>query len=160
MQTFLPYPNFWQSAAILDRERLGKQRVEAFQILKTLTRGGQWRRHPTTLMWELWPEALAIYGGVVCLSWQRRGYKDTVFDKLVGWGFLQDSHAKILRELEVAQNYRQAQLATLTTMPAWLGWSKFHRSHQSNLIRKAPAIYRPIFGDDVPDNLPYEWPLV
>ena len=33
MQTFLPFPDFQQSAAVLDRVRLGKQRVEALQIL-------------------------------------------------------------------------------------------------------------------------------
>ncbi|HET9348893.1 MAG TPA: pyrimidine dimer DNA glycosylase/endonuclease V, partial [Arthrobacter sp.] len=31
MQTFLPFPDFQQSAAALDRARLGKQRVEALQ---------------------------------------------------------------------------------------------------------------------------------
>ena len=30
MQTFLPYPDFKQSAACLDYSRLGKQRVEGF----------------------------------------------------------------------------------------------------------------------------------
>lgn len=28
MQTFLPYPDFVESASVLDRQRLGKQRVE------------------------------------------------------------------------------------------------------------------------------------
>ena len=32
MQTFLPYPDFWVSAKMLDDKRLGKQRVEAMQI--------------------------------------------------------------------------------------------------------------------------------
>ena len=34
MQTFLPSPNFTESARILDNKRLGKQRVEAKQILQ------------------------------------------------------------------------------------------------------------------------------
>ncbi len=33
MQTFLPYDSYADSAAVLDRARLGKQRVEAKQIL-------------------------------------------------------------------------------------------------------------------------------
>ena len=33
MQTFLPYPDFVKSALVLDYRRLGKQRVEARQIL-------------------------------------------------------------------------------------------------------------------------------
>lgn len=37
MQTFLPYKSFVKSAACLDMRRLGKQRVEAKQILMALT---------------------------------------------------------------------------------------------------------------------------
>ena len=37
MQTFLPYPAFDLSAQVLDRQRLGKQRVETLQVLKALT---------------------------------------------------------------------------------------------------------------------------
>ena len=33
MQTFLPYDNFEESASVLDWKRLGKQRVEAMQIV-------------------------------------------------------------------------------------------------------------------------------
>lgn len=36
MQTFLPYPDFQESAAVLDQVRLGKQRVETFQIMQAL----------------------------------------------------------------------------------------------------------------------------
>ena len=39
MQTFLPYPDFRQSAACLDYRRLGKQRVEGVQILKAIGLG-------------------------------------------------------------------------------------------------------------------------
>jgi hypothetical protein len=36
LQTFLPYPDFAESAAVLDRMRLGKQRVETLQIAQAL----------------------------------------------------------------------------------------------------------------------------
>jgi hypothetical protein len=36
MQTFLPLPDFIESAKVLDYKRLGKQRVEAWQILKAI----------------------------------------------------------------------------------------------------------------------------
>lgn len=42
-------------------------------------------------------------------------------------------------------------------MPPWLGESEFHRSHQSNLIRKDPEFYGPRFPG-VPDDLEYVWP--
>ena len=47
MQTFLPYPSFEQSAAVLDDRRLGKQRVEALQVVRALTRATYgWKNHP------------------------------------------------------------------------------------------------------------------
>ena len=33
MQTFLPYPDFKKSLQTLDYRRLGKQRIEAYQII-------------------------------------------------------------------------------------------------------------------------------
>ena len=56
MQTFLPYKSFRNSFESLDYKRLGKQRVEARQVLnilrdKTQTKG--WRNHPITKMWKV-----------------------------------------------------------------------------------------------------------
>lgn len=39
MNTFLPYADFQKSAQCLDNKRLGKQRVEAWQIYLTLKKG-------------------------------------------------------------------------------------------------------------------------
>ena len=53
MQTFLPYPDYAASAKVLDRQRLGKQRVENLQIIKALldpTYG--WQNHPAVKMWR------------------------------------------------------------------------------------------------------------
>ena len=44
-----------------------------------------------------------------------------------------------------------------SVMPPWLGDRDFHRSHQSNLIRKDREHYGPLFPD-VPDDLEYVWP--
>ena len=40
----------------------------------------------------------------------------------------------------------------------WLGRDDLHLSHRSSLLRKDPAHYRPLFGDDVPEDLEYVWP--
>ena len=37
MQTFLPYSDFRDSFSVLDNKRLGKQRVEAYQIISAIT---------------------------------------------------------------------------------------------------------------------------
>lgn len=131
MQTFLPYPDFTRSARALDWRRLGKQRVEALQLLKVLrgeTRG--WRNHPAALMWAGYESALELYMGVCIAEWIRRGYRNTMSWKL---------HERVI-------------------MPPWFGNPAFHIAHQSNLIRKDPAFYGPLFPG-VPANLPYVWPV-
>jgi hypothetical protein len=45
-----------------------------------------------------------------------------------------------------------------TEYPPWLGDEALHRSHQSNLIRKDPAFYAPLFPG-IPADLPYIWPM-
>ncbi|WP_117209596.1 MSMEG_6728 family protein [Allorhizocola rhizosphaerae] len=146
MQTFLPYAEFAATAAVLDRVRLGKQRVEALQILRAMTIPLYgWRHHPVVKMWIGYQEALVCYGLTICARWSAMGAADTV--------------AATLRA-EFARSVRgQSELAELGELPQWLGWADLHLSHQSSLLRKNPAYYRPIFGPDVPDNLPYVWPL-
>ena len=88
MQTFLPYPSFAESARVLDRARLGKQRVETYQILRAnagLTRG--WVHHPAAVMWRGHSAALAEYGAAMCREWIERGYNDTLLDKIALFGF-------------------------------------------------------------------------
>ena len=46
VQTFLPDPDFVATARLLDGRRLGKQRVEALQILRALHRQSYgWKAH-------------------------------------------------------------------------------------------------------------------
>ncbi len=133
MQTFLPYPDFYLSARVLDRQRLGKQRVEAKQIYLSLvdpTHG--WQNHPAVKMWREHLSALASYGHCVCSEWKRRGYKDTLDEWFV-------------------------QRLDKVVLPRWIEDDGFHLSHQSNLVRKNAEYYRQHFPS-VPDNLPYIWP--
>ena len=137
MQTFLPYADFQASAEVLDYRRLGKQRVETYQLLRAIngeTRG--WVNHPAAVMWRGYESALAYYGMVMCREWIRRGYKDTMLSRL--------------EELLV-------QHGNNLDMPYWLGDEAFHRSHQSNLVRKAPEFYSPLFPGVGPE-LEYVWP--
>lgn len=143
MQTFLPYADFDQSAACLDSKRLGKQRLEAKQILLALgipvglhmpgKRG--WRNHPAVRMWQGHEEALAEYGASICLEWIRRGFADNLWDEFVA--LMPETPAKL---------------------PAWLGNAEFHASHRSNLLRKDYVFYGQ-FGWSEPNDLPYFWPI-
>ena len=130
MQTFLPYSNFVDSAAILDYRRLGKQRVECFQLLKALKYGGGWSNHPACKMWRGYEEALETYMAECIAEWVRRGYKNTMSAKIhIGY-----------------------------KSPPWFGDEGFHASHRSNLLRKDPAYYSR-FDWKEPDDLPYVWPV-
>src|SRR5690348_5136966 len=84
MQTFLPYADFTESARVLDRRRLGKQRVEAVQVLRGLTVPDYgWRRHPAVRMWTGYEEALVRYGLEVCRVWRDLGHQDSCAATLV-----------------------------------------------------------------------------
>lgn len=163
MQTFLPYPDFNASARVLDDKRLGKQRVECLQILQTLAKGPYqsretiirawkscskdefdslpkintrrtpWYNHPAVRMWKGYEAALNEYARVICVEWRRRGYKDTVLEKL-------------------------APDAIVFFYPPWLGDAKFHAAHRSNLLRKNAKHYSQ-FGWTEPHDLPYIWPV-
>ncbi|MEU4353098.1 MSMEG_6728 family protein [Streptomyces virginiae] len=149
MQTFLPFPSFRASAAVLDTRRLGKQRVEALQVLRGLIVPDYgWRRHPAVRMWTGYEEALVRYGLDVCGTWTAEGRADTCAVTLV-----QDFRAW----LPGAEPRTQQQLAADGDLPPWLGAPDFHRSHQSALVRKDPDFYRPHFPE-VADDLPYVWP--
>ena len=76
MQTFLPYNDFKKTAACLDNRRLGKQRVEAYQILRIISgkrTSGGWLRHPAVLMWKGFSDALAAYQNSMITEWIDRG---------------------------------------------------------------------------------------
>lgn len=158
MQTFLPYPDFVESVRVLDYRRLGKQRVEVLQILKTLHKGPQtctecgdtfsygccggyglpkttpWWNHPAVKMWRGFTSSLAEYGIIICKEWINRGYQDTCLEKIA-----------------LHMGFREPM------KPIWFGEEDFHLSHRSNLLRKFPAHYRQFWPNDL-DNLPYVWP--
>lgn len=139
MQTFLPYPDFWESAKCLDNQRLGKQRVECLQILNALkpetdTWGSRisrgWVNHPATKMWRGYEGALRYYMHCCITVWEHRGFKNSI----------EKQHIPVVKN------------------PPWIGDKAFHDSHKSNLLRKAPFWYGK-FNWNVRDDLPYVWPV-
>ena len=131
MQTFLPYSDFQKTAESLDYRRLGKQRVEAFQILNILegkTNSTAWKNHPAVKMWQGYEDALRIYLRTIILEWIRRGYKNNM----------------------TIPNF------TTCKIPNWIGDEKFHASHRSNLKRKNAEYYK---NFTEPIDLPYIWPV-
>ena len=134
MQVFVPELDFRSIAEALDYRRLGKQRVEVFQIMRAnldLTLG--WRNHPASRMWADNLAGLSAYGVEMCREWKRRGYRDTCEERITA--------------LVKPDPY---------DLPRWWGRMDIVESHRSNLIRKAPELYRPLWVD-TPDDLPYVW---
>ncbi len=132
MQTFLPYASYAASARCLDRQRLGKQRVEGYQILRTLLGISQgWRQHPAVRMWAGHEESLAQYTQCCIVEWKRRGYTNNIVLPL--------------------------KVPMMAKPPAWLGDVRLHSSHRSNLLRKLPTHYRQYGWSDDP-AAPYWWP--
>jgi len=83
MQTFLPLPDLKLSVQILDKARLGKQRVEAFQLLKAISgTGSGWSRHPAAKMWRGFENALVTYALHAHDEWIKRGCVDTTRDRM------------------------------------------------------------------------------
>ncbi len=74
---FIPYSDPIEIAKILDYKRLGKQRVEARQILSIITGEAKWtawRNHPAVLMWKPYISELKYYYDIMVLEWVKRGY--------------------------------------------------------------------------------------
>jgi len=133
MQTFLPYEDFEASAKCLDYKRLGKQRVEAWQLYQIVTgvrTSGGWINHPAARMWQGFPNLLAWYYNAMVDEWVKRGYRNT---------------------MEIIM------VPPSMTQPFWLGDKKFHDSHKSNLLRKDPVFYKK-YNWNVDASLGYYWP--
>lgn len=148
MQTFLPVVSFVQSMEFLDVSRLGKQRIEAAQILEILTNSpvlplnlqslapfdrsfGPWNNHPAVNMWKGHEEWLKLYLACSIGEWVHRGYRNNI----------------VVPRYDVKSQ----------PPPEWLGYEPFHLSHRSNLIRKAPSHYQPFWPQE-DGSLHYYWP--
>ena len=151
MQTFLPYPDFQATAAVLDDRRLGIQRVEGLQIVRAaLVPGNPWRHHPAAQMWKGSEEALQSYLMAICDEWERRGFDDTC----------RRSIRARLAEAGVPEPVTQSDLAEDDRLPSWLGDEAVHRSHRGSLLRKDREWYGRFFPAHEADGWNgYVWPV-
>lgn len=134
MITFLPFEDFTQSAKVLDRLRLGKQRLETLWLLKQLD-DKAYRNYPLVKMWKGFPNLLVKYGKIICLEWQGRGYEENLYDEICSFA------TKKLEE-----------------KPTWLGDTRLHASHRGRLLMKQPDWYGR-FGWSESPRPDYFWPL-
>lgn len=137
MQTFLPYPDFKKSLQSLDNKRLGKQRVETFQIINAITGRPKldgtpykgWVNHPCSIMWKDYVPALKLYLNLSIDEWICRGFKNTM---------------------------KKEEIDETIEYPSWFGYSRFHDSHKSNLLKK-DYLYYSQYNWEVSQDDPYVW---
>jgi hypothetical protein len=142
MNTFLPYSSYKKSALVLDDRRLGKQRVETYQILKillSLSNSNAWKNHPAVKMWKNHEGSLIEYGVAICEQWRKKEFKDSCLDKI-----------NDLRKYVKKNSYKK---------PEWLGQKDTHEAYRSNLLRKDPVFYKK-FNWSCDNNLKYIWPKI
>lgn len=134
MQTFMPFPDFALTACCLDDDRLNKVRFEALAIYRVLRGEQKAEPHPAIEMWRGYDPLLAWYYNIMLSTWKHRGHSNGNLERIPNTGFP-------------------------IIFPPWIGNREFHRSHQSNLLRKNENHYRLWFGYSVPKNLGYIWPV-
>jgi hypothetical protein len=140
VQTFLPHKDYARCARVLDRQRLGKQRLEARQILMANVHGPNtgWYNHPVTRNWRGFEVDLARYGMAICAEWARRGYRDEQFDVFL-------TIATFLTEN-----------GEVRVQPPWVT-SALCSCHRAALLGKDYAHYSQ-FGWTERPTTGYEWP--
>jgi hypothetical protein len=184
MQTFLPYPDFAKSAAVLDNKRLGKQRVECLQILTALRFGPyqracndsifqipkwescperEWQDEPSTFLYRRTP----WYNHPATKMWKAYPCTLLEYGTVMCREWCKRGFDDTCEEKMVAIHYGQFGNGHVVTdvqhgcnelMTDWLGREDIHASHRSNLLRKNPQHYAQ-FGWTESADLPYVWPV-
>jgi len=133
MQTFLPEFDFFSCAMILDYKRLGKQRLEAMQILNAMYNPkNHWHNHVAVRMWRGYEDCLKYYANWIIREWIKRGYEN---------------------------NMKFFSIPDIFPVPAWLTDRRLHLSHKCNLMRKNPDYYRQFDWPNIDVEAPYWWPV-
>lgn len=140
MQTFLPYPDFAETAAVLDSVRLNKQITETYQIMQALLLNRGYIYHSAVNMWAGHELTLLRYQEACYHQWVNVRGK---------------SHISMAKTYDLYEEYYW-MVGQRDHNPPWLGEIDLHRGMQSNLIRKQPEYYSAMFPG-VPDDLPYTW---
>jgi len=162
MQTFLPLPNFGNSAKCLDDSRLKKQVVEGFQILNILAgfRTG-FRHHPAVLMWKNNRYALTVYCMFCLDEYELNRNNSPMVVRTLVWPNCPSS-----MRLAFAAHQRIAldEPGRVCSPPDWFGGEAFHSAHRSILLAKDFGHYKQFGWKESPavknekGQFPYVWP--
>lgn len=134
-------------AKLLDYRRLGKQRVEAMQIIDAINslesndEKVAWKNHPAVKMWmhsdtkiqKQYLNALKYYLNCMIDEWVNRGYKNEM------------KHKKVIEPV---------------IMPWWFTNKYIQLTHKCSLMRKDEKYYSFLETDETKENIKYGyiWP--
>lgn len=158
MQTFLPYPDFEESAKVLGDKRLNNQINENLILVRTLTGwykdhnkyGKGWPDHPVTKMWSNARMLLDRYAEACLREYCRRGHDTKLRYAKLMEALYWPQHKEFKEHW--SDHYRNEYSA------GWLGNDNLHKQYRSILIQKKPEEYRDKFPN-TPDNLELEYPV-
>jgi hypothetical protein len=126
VNTFIPYSNFKKCAKVLDNKRLGKQRVEAKQIINILTNATDkqgWKNHVVTKMWHGYIPALKYYYNTIVKEWIDRGFEN---------------------------NMELYEIKDKIIIPWFVSNKSINMSHRASLLRKEFSYYKDKFNENPP----------
>jgi len=173
----MPYDNFLSSVRCLDTKRLGKQRLECYQMIHLLLDREKkaWRRHPAFVMWQGYSQALVAYFFICCNEFRARGYRENLARKMLDEASALMSSPnpatgpntaaivsiqlfKEYEDLDVTKDYlpKIAYVNAYVKRPVWVDHPLSISGYRSNLLRKDPKHYGQ-FGWTEPPDLEYFW---
>lgn len=148
MQTFIPFPDYVETAKSLDIQRLRNQCCNESIVLSR----GKWPNHPASKMWRGHEFQFAIYNVALAAEWRERakaeGKPTASADKWFAYW------------VNKAMEHRHEN----TEPPAWLGDERVHSTHRSCLLAKNPEWYSQFDWAEQPTHQsedgkwPYFWP--
>lgn len=122
VNTFIPFKSISKTMKVLDRQRLGKQRLEAKQIIEIIeNKRTGYKNHPIVSMWKDNVDGLKYYYNKCIDEWVDRGYKNNM------------------------EKYKLKKKKKKEIMPWWLYNKQVRMSHQASLMRKKPEYYEDKF---------------
>lgn len=171
MQTFLPFPHFTMSAQVLDKKRLGKQRVETLQILKVLWRGKYYCNdcQKTITHFNPYKTGFHCYDCEAPLKmtgwynhpavqlwighpWSLYNYLTEICKEWSIRGYKDTCYNKA--SILVSKNFSDV---SANMLPHWFGNEKFHSAHRAALLFKNYEYYKQFAWKEEP-KLEYFWP--
>jgi len=145
----------------LDYQRLGKQRVEAYQIINILEYYDEhgempkqgWTDHKVTRMWKGHTKALKCYFNHAVKYWIKLGYENNM-------NLYENVDCEIIQCTFDGRRAIFEKQANKDTFPIWFSFPPFHFSHRAALYMKNPQEYSYLVDDNVKPYIGrgYLWP--